>query len=100
MSPGVIKNLIVVNPLAGIEENSVSVNSIFPNPANDMLEVSLSQMVKGAIIITDMTGRQVYEEKINAANIRVNVAVLPVGCYNLSVASGTKTIHSKIMIVR
>ncbi len=99
-SAGIIKNLVVVNPLAGIEENSVSVNSVFPNPANDRIEVSLNQPAKGVIRVMDLTGREVYQETINSNSVRVNVSNLPVGCYNLSIVTGDKTIHSKIMIAR
>lgn len=99
-SSGIIGSLVVVNPLAGIDENSVSVNAVFPNPANDLIEVSLSQLVKGDLTITDMLGREVYQEKINTNNVRVNVSTLPIGCYNLSIASGTKTAHNRILIAR
>lgn len=99
-SGGIMQYLVVVNALSGIEENTLSGISVFPNPTSDMIEVSLGQPVKGDVKITDMTGREVYAEKINAANVRVNVSNLPVGCYDLSVAAGTKRIHSKIMIVR
>ncbi|MEK6615582.1 MAG: PKD domain-containing protein [Bacteroidota bacterium] len=92
--------LIVASPLTGIQENTVSVNSVFPNPSNDMIEVSLSQLTQGEITITDMIGREVYQEKINTNNARVNVSTLPVGCYTLSIISGTKTIREKIMIAR
>ncbi|MFH1005294.1 MAG: PKD domain-containing protein [Bacteroidota bacterium] len=98
-APGIIKDLIVVNP-TGIEENSTSVNSIFPNPSNEMVEVSLSQVVQGELTITDMMGREVYRAKINSNNMRVNVSSLAVGCYNLSIVSEAKTIHNKIMIAR
>jgi PKD repeat protein len=99
---GLMQYLKVVNPnnAAGIQENSVSVNSVFPNPANDLLEVTLSQLVNGNIMITDMTGREVYQEKINTSNVKVNVSTLPVGFYNLSIVSETKTLHSKILISR
>jgi PKD repeat protein len=97
---GLIQNLIVLNSLTGIQENSISVNAIFPNPANSNITVSLSQSLKGDFSITDITGREVYKEKVNSDNIQVNVANLPVGYYTLSIVSGTKMVHSKIMIVR
>jgi hypothetical protein len=93
-------NVICTLSATGIQENSISVNSVFPNPANDMLEVSFSQFVMGDFTITDMTGREVYQEKINTNNVRVDVSNLQVGCYNLSIVSGSKIIHRKIMIAR
>jgi len=97
---GLIQNLIVLNPLTGIEENSVSVNSVFPNPANNSITISLSQFVKGELKITDITGREVYNEKVNADNIKVDVSNLPTGYYTLSILSDTKIMREKIMVAR
>ena len=95
-----IQTLIVVNPMTGIEENSLAINSVFPNPSDDWIEVSFSDFVKGKLIITDIIGREVYSDRINANNMRINVSTLPAGYYNLSVVSGSKTMHEKIMIAR
>lgn len=99
-SAGIIKNIVVVNPLAGIEENTASVSSIFPNPANDMLELTLSKVILGELNIADMMGREVYQEKINNNHVRINVSNLQVGYYNLSIVSGEKVLHEKVMIAR
>ena len=96
---GMMKYVNVVNT-TGVQEISLSVSSVFPNPAKDMIEVSLNQSIAGDLTIIDMTGREVYSEKINAANTKINVSNLPVGLYNLSIVSAAKMIHSKIMIVR
>jgi len=101
MSANSILTLIVVDPtVTGIEEPTVSLSSVFPNPANDVLAVSFSQSISGQLKITDITGRDVYGEKINSNNVSVNVSNLPIGYYTLSIESATKTIHSKIMIAR
>jgi len=99
-SSGLIQNLIVLSPLTGIEENSVFVNKIFPTPANNNITISLNQFLKGELRITDITGRNVYTEKVNANNIQVNVSNLPVGYYTLSILSEAKILREKIMVVR
>jgi PKD repeat protein len=96
---GNMQYLVVMNT-TGIEENPVSVNSIFPNPASDVVDISLSQLVKGSLMITDMIGREVYSENINSDNVKLNVSNLPIGYYNLSIVSGAQMSHSKIVIVR
>ncbi|MFA6923740.1 MAG: PKD domain-containing protein [Bacteroidales bacterium] len=97
---GFIQQLIVVDAAAGIRENTVSLNSVFPNPSNNRIEVSLSQSIQGELKITDITGREVYNEKVNSKNIIVDVSTLPAGYYTLSVVLESNTIQEKIMIVK
>lgn len=96
-----VQHLIAVDSTStGIEEHKISVSSIFPNPSSDQIEVSLSQSTEGQLTITDVAGRQVYSENINADKVKVTVSNLPAGFYNLSILSGSKASHNKIMIAR
>ena len=100
-APGIMKFMVAVNPnFSGIKENTISVNSVFPNPANDRIEVSLNQLVTGNLNIVDVMGREVYAEKINTDKVKVDVSALPVGYYNLSIVSGDNIMRAKIMIAR
>lgn len=99
MQSGSMLQLVAVNT-TGIEENSISGISVFPNPANDVIEISFPEWEKGTLAITDMTGREVHKQNMNANNTKVNVADVPAGCYTLSIKTETKTGHSRIMIVR
>lgn len=74
--------------------------SVFPDPANNMIEVSFNKFTRGELHIIDITGREVYTQNINSANARINVASLPVGYYNLAVQSGAEIIHAKLLIAR
>lgn len=99
MLSGSMLHLVAVNT-TGVEENTISVISVFPNPANETIQVSFDQWEKGTLSVTDMTGRKVLAQDMNANNTKVNVADLPAGCYTLSIQTETKTGHSRIMIVR
>ncbi len=92
--------LVVVNPATGIEENFLSGISVFPNPASESIEISFGENVKGELAITDMTGRKVYSRTINSAGVKTDVSSLPAGCYDLSITSEKRAVHSKIMIAR
>ena len=96
---GSMLQLIAVNT-TGISENSISGISMFPNPANDVIEVSFPEWEKGTLTITDMTGRELHTETMNANNTKVNSADVPAGCYTLSIKTETRTGHSRIMVVR
>ena len=97
---GNMQYLVVESSAAGISENSISEISVFPNPANDVIEVSFPEWEKGTLTITDMTGREVHAQSMNANNTKVNLADVPAGCYTLSIKTETRTGHSRIMVVR
>jgi len=100
MQGGLIKNLLVVPHTTDIHENVLSIASVFPNPARDLIEVAFSEYTQGELIITDLAGREVYKEKINANSVKVNVSNLVRGCYNLSIVSGDRVSHNNVMIAR
>jgi hypothetical protein len=98
-SLGLVKRIMVVNPTSGIiEENSVSGNSVFPNPASELL--SGSRVTQGEIRISDIAGREMYREKINANSVKINVSDFPAGYYTLTLESKTQAIHNKTLATR
>ncbi|MBL7926881.1 MAG: T9SS type A sorting domain-containing protein [Bacteroidia bacterium] len=78
---------VLVNPTA-INEMSSAQYNFFPNPANDVLYVSIHKPVAttGSIIILDLQGRTVIEEAISKSNpaaATINVSGLAKGIYFL-----------------
>lgn len=99
-SQGIIGQLVVVPSTTSVNDYVIAVNSIYPNPANDIVSISFNKLIEGELRMLDMTGREVYNEKINANNVKINVSNFPVGFYDLSIVAGDKISHNKIAIMR
>ena len=64
------------------DENSIS---LYPNPACQKLNVSLSKEMKGEIVVTDMVGKQQLHSRINGQKEEIDISTLGAGMYMLSV---------------
>lgn len=97
VSPGNIA--LDVRTSVGAEENNFSSLSIYPNPANDVLNISgLQGIENGTINITDLAGRVVYSQTLSstANNMQVNIESLSKGVYMLTIDSD-QSITKKIV---
>jgi hypothetical protein len=96
VEPGLSSNVAEALP-----ENAVKV---FPNPANDLLNVAID--VKGAedalITLVAMDGRVMQEQQVEMGGfyqlVPVNVAQLPAGMYFVKVQAGGKMTTQKVVI--
>jgi hypothetical protein len=85
------------------EYNTINSVSIYPNPANDYVNVNIiSPVSTNAIInISNILGQQVYSESINvkagSTNVTINVNNLPAGMYIVNVSNSTGTNAKKIV---
>lgn len=77
---------------------------LYPNPANDFVLVNYSQPIAGdlQIFITDVQGKQILTGTVNNAGTsgfhRLDLSALQPGVYFISVAGGTGTTVSKIVV--
>ncbi|CAM3366268.1 DUF4397 domain-containing protein [Aequorivita lipolytica] len=80
----------------GVEEFNASSFTIYPNPANEKLNINVAGMDLGqyTVSITDMLGRVITNSAINIDNT-INVNNLSEGIYNLTVLDGNKVMVSK-----
>jgi hypothetical protein len=85
----------------GIKE-AVTNNSlkVYPNPANDVLNVSFNATSLATVTLTDIFGRTVYTSSVasGANNIVMNTSDLSTGMYILNVASENGSVSSKVTI--
>lgn len=82
----------------GIEKTPVNNDSfsIYPNPVNDILHIqSSTNQVIDKIVITELTGKKILEQKGN--NKQLNVQQLQQGMYLLQVFSEGKSSQSKFI---
>lgn len=81
-------------------EDFVTEMSVLPNPASDILHITLSELLDHSVVtLYNMVGQAVFaQEYDNADHIEIPVNQLTNGIYVLSMESGGRTLHQKIVI--
>ncbi|HEX7412451.1 MAG TPA: T9SS type A sorting domain-containing protein, partial [Bacteroidia bacterium] len=87
-----------IKQVTGINEQV----SVYPNPATDILNVSLQQAqgTNASLQITDMLGNTVKQSIIYNLTSIINVGDLSEGVYNLSIASSIGVANKRLVIVK
>jgi len=87
--------------ILGINNIAQNVNTInvYPNPANDIINIQMSHPVDGTISINNVLGQQVYEGKLSNANktTQVSIGGLSQGVYLLKIESEEQTVVKRIV---
>lgn len=85
-----------------ISTNSNDTWNVFPNPATDVLNVSVSSMNDNKLFVNvlDLSGRSIMQETAETTDFELNVSQLPVGMYILTVKNGNELNTKKVQIVR
>lgn len=75
--------------------------SIYPNPANNALQVQFSKQEATHLEILDLTGKVIYSIQINQSTVQINLEGFAEGCYILRARIDTgEQISKRMMIVR
>jgi hypothetical protein len=88
----------------GVNGNKVSPNglAIYPNPANDRLNISIPPVTSGMTILTlnDLSGRTIRKEEVDANTtiLTWDVSALTSGIYVIQASSGSGTTVKKVVI--
>lgn len=85
---------------SGIEDLKEKMFSVWPNPANDVLNISFANGIEqgASASIYDVQGRLVRNAKLTATDNVVDVQDLANGLYMVSVTNGNKTEVEKVII--
>ena len=76
----VIKKLTIGNTTtATIKDINASAISVFPNPAKDLLNINLSEVVNGTLSISDIQGSLVLMQPVNGKQVQLSTASLQDG---------------------
>ena len=70
---------IIMNSAASVTENSITAN-VYPNPANDVLNVNVSGTAERVSILS-LDGKVIATQEMNGTKATVNVANLTAGAY-------------------
>lgn len=86
-------------PLSSTNELIKNVDnvSVFPNPANQSLTISLNEDITGIACLYDAKGQLILYQTIKGRNT-LNTTDIPNGLYLLKLQSGNEQIHRKIVI--
>jgi hypothetical protein len=87
--------------IVGVEENAGSALRVFPNPANDRLNVALNSAENAVVSIKDMTGRVVLQQASNRSSmLTLDVQSLPTGTYIVEISNENELLRQVVQIVK
>ncbi len=97
LNSGVVAGTIVWC-VTGIKENELAVSNIYPNPSSGSFNIK-SDLLEMNIVITDMTGRNIFEKSISSGDYEIKLNY-PDGVYfvKLSDKQSGKSITKKLII--
>lgn len=83
----------------GLKENDAQLNvKVYPNPANDKLNIVFNSQSKGIIQLYNQLGELVLEEKIHTDKTEINTALFTNGIYLLSIKTQEGVSFKKVVI--
>ena len=88
------------NELKVIENEEINEVKVYPNPATDVLKISLpSESENGATVkLLDGAGKMIHKAAISGTSHELNVESLNAGLYILLVEDGTSVFKEKIVV--
>ncbi len=80
-------------------ESAQNTTTVYPNPVKDILYVDVNSQNKSVgIVVTDVTGRKIYEGlHLNNSIIKIPIKNLHSGLYLLRIFDGTNEVNKKII---
>ena len=84
---------VAVTEVTGIEQSKEQSLSVFPNPANDFVNINATNDVVKSVRVYNTLGQLVLSNTYNMANVNMNIASLTAGMYMLQIETenGVKT---------
>ncbi len=91
---------VVTSCVAGIEQISSNTNiSVYPNPSNGLITVSISNVDAGTVVyVTDLIGQEVIKTSIKDVNTNLDLSALQKGIYMLTITNGQYRHIEKVII--
>jgi len=102
-----MRDLILTNMTAGLEQNSIQKLNAYPNPASDIVTVNFEALQGAEMMmrLTDLSGKTVMtfeNEKLSKGSFQkqIDVSKLPVGSYLMKFQMDGKLLTEKIHVTR
>ena len=77
--------------------NLANVVSVFPNPAQNFVNISIGNYTNGTLTISDVNGRTVHSANLNSSESTIDITNLDAGIYIIQVNTGNKSYQSKLI---
>ena len=71
---------------------------VFPNPANEVINISLNKEVSATLTLLDVSGKVVRTQVLNGISTSINTASLNSGVYFVTINDGTSVSTQKVVI--
>jgi hypothetical protein len=82
----------------GLDEEAKVEISVSPNPANDVINISLNKEVSATLTLLDVSGKVVRTQALNGISTSINTASLNSGVYFVTINDGTSVSTQKVVI--
>ena len=87
--------------VVGVDEVMAASFNVFPNPAQDELNIVSAVRENAWVVLSDMTGRVVLKQFIQQSQTaRMNVSLLPAGSYVVTMNNGNELLRRVVQIVK
>ncbi|MEO0469976.1 MAG: T9SS type A sorting domain-containing protein [Bacteroidota bacterium] len=95
---GQLDTLVIVNDVVGIEEMPGVQIDLYPNPARDQFEVSLSGVAANGIEVYDLMGKKIMEQKgLHFQQRHIDCGQWPAGMYTIRLLTQRGILTSKLL---
>ncbi len=91
-------DFITVIHVTGVDMNSVNQIKIFPNPANDILNINSEEIIH-SVTLLDIVGAKVYQQDKDVNSLTINTSVLKAGIYFVVIKTDSGVITRKVQIL-
>ena len=87
------------DPSVGVNEVEDNLGlRVFPNPANEVINISLNKEVSATLTLLDVSGKVVRTQSLNGISTSINTASLNSGVYFVTINDGTSVSTQKVVI--
>lgn len=85
--------------LTGVETLEQGIN-LYPNPANDMFNLSVGSMAteKAIVTVSNIKGQVLYTGSMINGKTQINVANMVEGMYIVNISAGSKNLNTKMVV--
>ena len=97
--PQAVMIRLLDDPAASVAELSNEFGmSVFPNPANEAINISLNKEVSATLSLLDISGKVVRTQALNGISTSINTASLNSGVYFVTINDGTSVSTQKVVV--
>ena len=91
---------VILTVCAGINTVSTDPVNVYPNPAQELINIELGDLIGTKIIeLYDVTGRIILTEQVNNNAVQLNISEVNNGIYFIKVINEEKTISIKRVVI-